>query len=71
MSTSVTLDRELYHMQHEIYDWCSEQFGPSSLFEKDALWKMSLMFGHQTYTFKDKNDAAMFAVKWGGIVGND
>lgn len=68
--TSVTLDKGLFHKQHEVSEWCYEHFGPSSLFSKDARWKMDLIFGRQTYTFKVDSDAALFAVRWGGKVND-
>ena len=67
----VTLDRDLYSLKEEVYDWCHEHFGPSSLFVDDARWQMSLVFGHQSYSFKDHSDAALFMMRWGGAVSND
>lgn len=56
---TVAIDRDWYHRQHEMHDWCVENFEQNS-------WDMSMMFGHQLYRFNDSSDAALFALRWGG-----
>lgn len=64
MTTTVALDRDLYHLNHVICQWCEENF------LKDT-WDMSMMFGHQLYRFEHSTDAAVFALRWGGKAAED
>lgn len=64
MTATVALDRDYYHLNHEIHEWCVDNFD-------DNTWKLSMMFGHQLYTFDDPCDAALFSMRWGGKAVRD
>lgn len=65
MTTTVTLGRDSYHLNPEIYTWCEEMFDADT-------WKLaSMMFGHQVFHFADSADAAFFMLKWGGTLTNE
>lgn len=72
MTFTVRLDRDAYQYHEIIIDWCVELFG--SMFGKadesnplalSNRWQRHMMFGYQTYQFRDEKDAMIFILKWG------
>lgn len=55
----VVLDRDYYHIQHDIIDWCREQYG-----FKQNTWEWSEIFGHTFITFYTEKDRNWFLLKW-------
>jgi hypothetical protein len=64
MTVTVALDRDYYHLNNEIHDWCVDNL-------EGASWQLNMMFGHQLYTFDDHSDAALFSMRWGGKAVRD
>ncbi len=64
--TRISFDRDHYHLQNDMADWCREQFGPGHWNRTlgDNRWSIESMFGHTHFHFRDSKDAMLFALKW-------
>ncbi len=51
-----------YHIQNEVRDWCSEQFG--NLCIENDRWDWISTFGNTRYWFQNEQDAALFLLRW-------
>lgn len=65
----ITFQKDKYHLHKEIQSWCETNVGKGTWFlsefeNPDVKWLVSMMFGNQTYTFKDESDALFFILKW-------
>jgi hypothetical protein len=73
----VTLDRdEFWCNQDDIYLWCNEHFGRRYFDDETREWKWDkdghhweyhTIFGSGFFRFSNKEDAAFFMLRWGGI----
>jgi len=59
MKLEIMLNRDYYHVQHDIIKWCTDTYGPIN--EK---WGFSSLFGHSWFEFTDEKDYNWFLLKW-------
>lgn len=61
----VEFGKDHYHKIEDMNRWLRANVGPGGWRPMlDPRWTISTAFGASTYTFKDKGDAMMFALKW-------
>ena len=66
----IMLDRSFYSIHDEIEQWCNDRFGERIEVSKETgatynpRWQRNMMFGHQTFTFRDNEDYLLFALRW-------
>lgn len=57
---STSLNRDHYHKQAEIVEWCTNQFGPN----RSGIWEWNSAFGHTFFYFKNEKDYNWFILRW-------
>lgn len=64
--TRISLDREHFHLQSDMYEYCEKYFGPGSWNHciEGNRWSIQSMFGHTHFHFVDPQDAMLFTLKW-------
>ena len=55
----ITLNRDYYHKQREIVNWCLIHFGYD-----DQRWSWSSIFGSTFFYFTEEKDYSWFILKW-------
>ncbi len=63
----VNFEKDQFHLQPEIRDWCRNNFGPGMWMNpKDHTqsWGFETAFGHTKYYFKQEQQASHFMLKW-------
>lgn len=62
----VSFDRDHYHLQNDMVDWCREQFGYGHWNRNigENKWSVESMFGYTHFHFRDPQDAILFTLKW-------
>ena len=63
----VSFDKDKYHLQNEMREWCRNAFGPGMWCNpKDHTntWGWETAFGHTQYYFKHEHEASAFMLRW-------
>jgi hypothetical protein len=55
---TVTIDRDYYSKNTEIWDWCSNRFA-------HGTWNVLNAFGWMRYEFNNEEDYTLFVLTWG------
>lgn len=65
MTYTISLNRNYYSLQSDIYRWCAEQFGPCQNFSSELCrWSIESHFGCTTLTFTHSEDAEACHQHW-------
>jgi hypothetical protein len=57
---SISLNRDYYHKQFEIVDWCRTHYGPN----RAGRWEWVEAFGTTFFYFKNEPDYNWFILRW-------
>lgn len=69
----ITFDKERFHLNDEMQNWCSHKFGPGNWIGERTVkdwegmqvnWTIHSMFGHTTFSFKNPKDYHWFILRW-------
>lgn len=63
----VSFDKDKYHLQNKMIEWCRNAFGPEMWCNpKDHTnsWGWDSAFGHTVYYFKNEQDFVHFSLVW-------
>jgi hypothetical protein len=73
MTNKITFDKDRYHQNPEMEQWCHANIGnggwtyatPNTWEGMGGkIWGMHSMFGHTTFVFKDPKHLTLFLLKW-------
>jgi hypothetical protein len=70
--TYITFEKDRYHEQNDMIEWCRLQFGPglwsSRPYPDDwtstANWTIHSMFGRTTFAFRTREAYNWFVLRW-------
>lgn len=65
----IEFDKERYHQQGEMIEWCKKNIGPGSWsYHRDVgdgdMWGILSMFGRTSFMFRYDEDAVAFRLVW-------
>lgn len=62
----ISFDRNYYHLQNDMVDWCREKFGYGNWNHNigENKWSIESMFGYTHFYFRDEKDAVLFTLTW-------
>ena len=65
----VIFEKEKYHQQQEMVEWCKKNIGPGGWREPNLerwgdLWGIESFFGKSTFYFIKASDATFFKLVW-------
>ena len=80
--TVINFDKDKYHLQGVMINWCNEYIGENSGVSNDWVWTKPVswegmgkwaimsMFGNTFFYFRDSKDALLFMLRWCEQDGN-
>ena len=62
----ISFDRDHYHLQNDMIDWCQKKFGYGHWNRNigENKWSVESMFGHTHFYFREEQDAVLFTLTW-------